>query len=98
MNPLNCMNCGTLFMRHGPLDKDRKHCNNCEKKEAKMSGAKILIEVSHAQQVQIEELWMNEGLSMSEYFMRLHEANTQKGCTVKQEEDQKKYKVKDKKH
>lgn len=82
--PIPCAQCGTNFMRHNLDPEFPKLCNNClykaqqnqpkgEKKS--MADMKILIEVDRQTNIEIEEKCMNEGITISEYFMRLHRAN-----------------------
>jgi len=76
MPPINCINCGTLFMRHGPLDIDNKHCNNCKKTKVEIvNKAKIVIEVSPKDLIDIEEYCLTAGTSLSDYFIKLHNIN-----------------------
>jgi|SRR5277367_1785365 len=80
--PIPCAHCGNNFMRRD-LDPDApKLCNNCilkdqirhPKQEIKLEKVKLLIEVDRKTQIEIEELCTNEGFSISNYFIRLHEA------------------------
>lgn len=81
MYPQSCKFCGMLFMNPNPSDIDLKLCNNCTNKEIfKMEntitmpsgGTQLLIQVNHIHQVEIEEICMNRGLTLSEYLIGLH--------------------------
>lgn len=43
-----------------------------------MSEIKLLVEVTRDQQIEIEDLCTREGLSISKYFMGLHEGHKRK--------------------
>ena len=89
--PVPCAQCGNLFMRQDlTLDKPRL-CNNCEYGAMKKQTVKLapiydtnqitLAIVCERQiAIEIEEICTNEGISMGEYFKRLHLKNTSSQC------------------
>ena len=78
--PIPCAHCGFNFMRHNLDENAPKLCNNCllraEKNQPKgekpMSKASFLIECDRKDQIDIEEKCTNDGITISDYFMRLH--------------------------
>lgn len=42
----------------------------------------LLIECDRASQIEIEEICLNKGFSISQYFLNLHKLNTQEGWTA----------------
>lgn len=99
MLPKNCLNCGFLFMPHNPKI-DIKYCNNCiskyEKKEEKKSvETKMLITLTSRQAIEIEEICINDGITISEYFSKLHEST--KPLNENEYEEKKTTKKKEKK-
>jgi len=51
-----------------------------------MSDIKLLVEVTRDQQIEIEDLCTREGLSISKYFIGLHEGAKRKGAAKKEME------------
>jgi hypothetical protein len=84
--PVPCAQCGNLFMRQDlTLDKPRL-CNNCEYGSMKKLGTKLVpvpdsnkmtlaIVCDRQMAIEIEEICMNEGISIDKYFERLHSRN-----------------------
>ena len=85
MPPIPCAHCGNNFMKH-TNDPELKLCNNCTVREnlrspkgTKMDSSnivEILIRFPKQTQIEVEEICINEGISFSEYFLNLHNANT----------------------
>lgn len=78
--PINCSNCGVLYMRR-TLDPDApKLCNNCTEKEKlrtpkpmiKDETIHVLVKLPKSVYNPLEEHCRNEGLDMSTYFSSLH--------------------------
>jgi hypothetical protein len=61
----------------------RAQQNQPKGEKKSMSDMKILIEVDRQTNIEIEEKCMNEGISISEYFVRLHKMNMSKGWVAK---------------
>jgi hypothetical protein len=84
--PIPCAHCGTNFMRRDLNPDAPKLCNNCEynnkqkeqnrinNKEKNASEIQFLFTCDRKTQIEIEEYCMNEGISISQYFIRLHQA------------------------
>jgi hypothetical protein len=81
MSPIPCAHCGTNFMRRDLDPEAAKICNNCSIREQTrisnqgkkdMSKVQLLIEVDRPTQIEIEEICLNEGVSLSEYVLNLH--------------------------
>jgi len=81
MSPIPCAHCGTNFMRRDLDPEAAKICNNCTVREQTrisnqgkkdMSKVQLLIEVDRPTQIEIEEICLNEGVSLSEYVLKLH--------------------------
>lgn len=82
--PVPCAHCGTNFMRRDLNPDAPKLCNNCEynnrqreqnrinNKEKSNSQIQLLITCDRSTQIEVEEICMNQGLSISEYFIRMH--------------------------
>jgi hypothetical protein len=79
--PIPCAHCGVNFMRQSIDPEAPKLCNTCvirdqqrnpKKVVQTMEKTKLLIEVDRKTQVEVEEICINEGISMSDYFMRIH--------------------------
>lgn len=72
MSPQTCKNCGMLFMNpHVGIDTPRL-CNNCTKPgEKNMSELEIKIKIPHKVASIIEEKCINQGISISDYFLSL---------------------------
>jgi len=73
-------------MAHKELDKEDKLCNTCQHRGIKkmekpdiVQTAQLLITVSYADQVQIEELCTNRGMSISDYFISLYHLDISDG-------------------
>lgn len=89
MRPKPCFHCGINFMAAKP---DIRLCNTCERKDEekkqqlakgakKMSEMQILVECDAKTYAQIEEHSINKGISLSEYFLGLHQLNVSNGWT-----------------
>lgn len=95
-SPIPCAHCGFNFMRHTLDENVPKLCNNCMLKEEKnkpkgerpMSKANILIVCDREDQIQIEEICTNQGITLSQYFMDLHKLNTSKGWASRDEKEE----------
>lgn len=80
MSPKPCPHCGVNFMPGNPDASIKQLCNNCtnrepkkQKTEEKMeSEVKIIITIPRDANIAIEEICMNKGISISEYFLRMH--------------------------
>ena len=81
MSPIPCAHCGTNFMRRDLDPEAAKICNNCSIRDQArisnqgkkdMSKVQLLIEVDRPTQIEIEEICLNEGVSLSEYVLNLH--------------------------
>lgn len=78
--PIPCAHCGTNFMRRSIDPEAPKLCNNCElkvsntkpKEKTNMDNVKILIECTRKVQIEVEEYCVNMGLTISDYFVDLH--------------------------
>lgn len=86
---LTCRNCGTNFMAHNEIDKEDRLCNTCQHRGVKKmekpnlpTTAQLLVTVSYQDQVQIEELCTNRGISISNYFISLFHRDTLGRATV----------------
>ena len=89
MPPVPCVYCGNNFMLHDLNPGVPRYCNNCIKyykkpitEETKVSKIEIIITCEREDQIEIEEICINEGISFSEYFMRLHDqcSSFKKAC------------------
>lgn len=76
--PTPCAHCGWNFMRQNSHPDTPKICNNCilrmpkvEEKKS-MNLIQILIECPADIQKEIEEVCINQGISFSEYFIRMY--------------------------
>ena len=84
-HPTPCAHCGTMFMPIKLGDDATTICNNCQVREnskknigeKSMSIIKIMLDCPQSEYAKIEELAINEGISISEYFMKLHRSNIQ---------------------
>jgi hypothetical protein len=80
--PIPCAHCGTNFMRRSIDPEAPRLCNNCDLKVArakpkgdlKMENVKILIDCTRKVQIEVEEYCVNMGMSISDYFVSLHDA------------------------
>ena len=85
-HPIPCAHCGVNFMRHNLSPDYPKICNSCMLKEKQhkkgnvenMNMVKLLVEVDRQTQVEIEEICINEGISLSLYFLMLHQESKAK--------------------
>lgn len=73
MPPIPCSKCGINFMKQDQNPETPNLCNNCIKPEKKpIDEITILIKCDAETQKMIEEICINEGISFSEYFLKLH--------------------------
>lgn len=79
-------------MAHKELDKEDKLCNTCQHRGIKkmekpdiVQTAQLLVTVSYADQVQIEELCTNRGISISDYFVSLYHLDTSDRIVIEHE-------------
>jgi hypothetical protein len=85
-SPIPCAQCGVNFMRHNLDPEIPKLCNTCDyrtninkqKGEIPMSTIKMNVEFDQKISAQIEEICINEGITISEYFLRMHLLNIYK--------------------
>ena len=93
MAPIPCSHCGTNFMKSSQDPEAPKLCNNCivlEQRRAvptkpKSSGIGMIIQCPLEAHAQIEEICASQGMSYTQYFMKLHDANMSCGWKLKSE-------------
>lgn len=85
MHPIPCSHCGGNFMRPTPDPEAPKLCNNCLLREEKRNPTKkenmestidIKISCPISMHNEIEEYCINNGISLTNYFIDLHKINT----------------------
>ena len=93
MQPIPCAHCGTNFMRKTVNPEDEKLCNNCSHKESqrkipkegKSMSVQLLVEVDRQTQIEIEEICLNEGLTLGQYVVNLHKKSQYSPAAMVQE-------------
>lgn len=95
MQPTPCAHCAMNFMQHTIGPDMPKLCNNClereklrnPKKDNEMSEniISLLIECPAEVHKEIEEYCMNNGMSLSAYFLSIHQA-FKDSCEIPSEE------------
>jgi hypothetical protein len=85
MQPIPCNHCGFNFMRQTTDPEAPKLCNSCALREEKRSPTKkdnmekvITIQIQFPIKIhnEIEEYCINQGISLSQYFIDMHARET----------------------